>query len=266
MGKLGVGLALALSLTSTVLAFDSSHNLWKQVLDKYRTQAGGVAYGPLKADTEKDSAHPLSAYLKSLSEVSYQMFSSWDRNAQMAFLINAYNAFTVRWIVDHYPVSSIKKTVGWFASPWKQEFFSLLEGKITHLDAIEHDWLRKKYEDARIHAAVNCASISCPILQATPFTAKNLDAQLEGAFRAFLQDPSRNRYEPDSGVLNVSKIFDWFESDFEKSYGSVKNTIERFGPPGAQRALNKKGTLRYLDYDWGLNDSAAPPAALSRKR
>ncbi|MEZ4751484.1 MAG: DUF547 domain-containing protein [Bdellovibrionota bacterium] len=268
MGKLSALLALfvAVTLSTGSLGYDNSHTLWKQVLNTYRTPEGLVAYGPLKKMFREDPANPLARYLKQLSEVSFQSFSSWPQEEQMAFLINAYNAFTVKWIVDHYPVGSIKKTVGWFSSPWKQEFFSLLDGKIKHLDAIEHEWLREKYQDARIHAAVNCASLSCPVLQGVPFTGKDLNTQLESAFRAFLGDPSRNRYEVETGVLQLSKLFDWFESDFEKQFGSLKKTVERFGPDSARTAIAKKGTVRFLDYDWGLNDSPSAPDSIARKK
>lgn len=265
MGRL-VAFVLALTLSWIGNAFDTSHALWGEVLNQYRTDNGLVAYAPLKAAMAANPKHPLRTYLTHLSAVSAPSFDSWSRDEQMAFLINAYNAFTVQWVLHHYPVTSIKKTVGWFASPWKQEFFSLLDGKITHLDAIEHQWLREKFQDARIHAAVNCASISCPVLQAKPFTSKQLNAQLDGAFTQFLLDPSRNRYEAETGVLYLSKIFDWFESDFQRSFGGVKKAIERFGPETARVALTKKGTLRYLDYDWGLNDSPSLPASVARKK
>lgn len=241
-------------------AFDHTHANWTKVLKSYRVDDGRLRYRELQADFKKDASHPLATYLSDLAKVKRAEFDTWSRENRMSYLINAYNAFTVKLIVDSYPVKSIKKTVGFLRSPWKKEFFSLLEGAITSLDPIEHAYLRPQYGDARVHAAINCASLSCPVLQPTAFTPDKLDAQLDTAFRQFLADKARNRYDSDKGVLHLSKIFDWFGEDFEKSYGGLKPTLERLGPAEAKAAIAKSGKIEFLDYNWDLNDAASDSA------
>ena len=150
-------LTVLLSLSSGLLAFDHGHGKWDNLLKKYVNTEGYVNYGKWKASPQEPDS-----YLGDLQKVTYKEYTSFSKEQKSAFLINAYNAFTVKLIIDNYPIKSIKKIGGLF-SPWKKEFFSILDGKIKSLDPIEHEWLRKKPElkDPRVHAAVNCASISC---------------------------------------------------------------------------------------------------------
>jgi hypothetical protein len=165
----------------------------------------------------------------------------------MAFLINAYNAFTVEKILTRYPdIRSIWDFGKIFGNPFKDEFFMLLGRKMS-LDGIEHGLLRKNYREPRVHFAVNCASVGCPMLREEAYAAARLERQLEEQAVRFLSDRSRNRYR--DGRLEVSKIFDWFKDDFEPRQAYFVRYAKALGYPGGEVPLT------FLDYDWSLNDS-----------
>ena len=190
----------------------------------------------------------LRGYLDGMSRVTEAEFQSWSRPEQMAFLINAYNAHTVEKVLTRYPnLKSIWEFGRFFANPFRDPFFSLLGAKAS-LDTVEHEILRKKYSDPRIHYAVNCASVGCPMLREEAYVAVRLDHQLEEQARRFLSDRSRNRLR--DGRLEVSKIFDWFKEDFEPRDQYFQRYAGSLGlAPGASPPLV------FLDYDWSLNDS-----------
>ena len=167
----------------------------------------------------------MKAYLASLSKVDEKEFRSWPREEQMAFLINAYNAFTVEKILTRYPdIGSIWDFGKVFGNPFKDEFFTLLGRKMS-LDAIEHGTLRKSYREPRVHYALNCASVGCPMLREEAYVAARLERQLEEQAVRFLSDRSRNRFR--DGRLEVSKIFDWFKEDFEPRAGVFRALCRR---------------------------------------
>ena len=173
----------------------------------------------------------------------------------MAFLINAYNAFTVEKILTRYPdIGSIWDFGKLFGNPFKDEFFILLEARRS-LDWIEHETLRKDYRDPRIHYAVNCASAGCPMLREEAYTAARLEAQLEDQARRFLSDRSRNRMR--DGRLEVSKIFDWFKQDFEPRPQYFARYAALLTHDAKEQNVISRGQARlaFLDYDWTLNDS-----------
>jgi Protein of unknown function, DUF547 len=186
----------------------------------------------------------------------------------LAFLINAYNAYTVELVLSAYPkLKSIRDLGGLFGSPWKKQFFKLF-GQPAHLDHIEHDLIRApgRYAEPRIHFAVVCASIGCPDLREEAFVAGKLDAQLEDAMRRFLSDRSRNRYNATKDRLEVSKIFDWYSRDFErgdKGFTSVSQALGRYAgqladdPRARERIRSGQVKVDFLDYDWSLNDVRA---------
>lgn len=204
----------------------------------------------------------LKAVLDSMSAVPRATFDGWSRPQQMAFLINAYNAFTVELILTKYPdLKSIKDLGSILQSPWKKKFFTLL-GEERHLDWIEHEQLRPRYNEPRVHAAVNCASIGCPALRDEAFTAAKLEAQLEDGMRRFMADRTRNRVKGDR--VEVSSIFKWFREDFEKGHGGFRQVQDVFAKyaellsdvPAEQAALKAKSlAVTHLDYDWSLNDA-----------
>jgi hypothetical protein len=209
----------------------------------------------------------LRAVLDGYGAVPRAGFEAWTRPQQQAFLINAYNAATIEKILTRYPdIRSIREFGTVFGNPWKDRFFTLL-GERMHLDQVEHEILRKEglYDEPRVHVAVVCASIGCPMLRGEAFVADRLEAQLEDAMRRFLSDRSRNRYNPQTRKLEVSRIFDWYGRDFEKGhrgFTSVKQALARYADLLADRpedrALVKaqQVPVAFLDYDWGLNDLA----------
>ncbi|MBN20901.1 MAG: DUF547 domain-containing protein [Bdellovibrionaceae bacterium] len=234
--------------------FDHQHSLFQKVLNKYIIQINPsetrVHYSGLKKEPEI-----LNQYLEQVSLVTKENYKKWDSKQRLSFLINAYNAFTLKWIVKNYPTSSIKKTVGFFSNPWKQEFFKLF-GEDSYLDQIEHQFIRKNFKEPRIHFAVNCASIGCPALSKKVYTSENLETQLEENTLLFLKDSTRNRIDKKNKIVYLSKIFDWYESDFEKYSKSVPNFVSsRISNDSAiQNAIkNRTYKIKHLDYDWNLN-------------
>ncbi|MBK8508600.1 MAG: DUF547 domain-containing protein [Candidatus Competibacteraceae bacterium] len=257
-------LALLLAAFQVQAAFDHRHAAWDALLKKHvalisNGNASQVDYTGFKAERTA-----LKAYLDSLSAVAETDYRRWNKNQQLAFLINAYNAFTVELILSRYPdLKSIKDLGSLMQSPWKNRFFTLL-GQERSLDDVEHGMIRAPgaFDEPRIHAAVNCASVGCPMLRDEAFAADRLDGQLEDNMRRFLADRDRNRFDAASRTLSVSKIFDWYKGDFEKghqSFNSLDATFARYADalgdtPQAQGAIRKGGlNIRYLDYDWALN-------------
>ena len=257
-------LALLLAAFQVQAAFDHRHAAWDALLKKHvvlisNGNASQVDYAGFKAERAA-----LKAYLDSLSAVAETDYRRWNKNQQLAFLINAYNAFTVELILSRYPdLKSIKDLGSLVQSPWKNRFFTLL-GQERSLDDVEHGMIRAPgaFDEPRIHAAVNCASVGCPMLRDEAFAADRLDGQLEDNMRRFLADRDRNRFDAASRTLSVSKIFDWYQGDFEKGhqgFNSLDATFARYADalgdtPQAQGAIRKGGLkIRYLDYDWALN-------------
>jgi len=264
--------AVATSFTSSVNAqtFDNSHASFTALLKKHVVVIDGGKSSQVRyAELQKDRAL-LKAYLATLSAVNETTFNAWSKPERMAFLINAYNAFTLELMLEHYPVKSIKDIGGTFDNRWKRNFFKLL-GRDANLDKVEHEMLRKPgaYNDVRIHYGVNCASIGCPALREEAFTAAKLDSQLEQQATRFLSDRSRNRYA--NGKLEVSMIFNWFEKDWESSYTgfngktpaitSLDNYFARYAklladsPQDQQKIAEGKVRITQLDYDWSINDN-----------
>lgn len=234
--------------------FHHSHKQWTLFLQKHvnvKGFANTVTYKAIQADPSE-----LNDYLRSLETVTKNEFDSFSENEKLAFLINAYNAFTVKLIVDHYPVKSIKDIGSFLSSPWKKKFFRLL-GEERHLDNIEHDMIRKWFNEPRIHFAVVCASIDCPALRNEAFTSDEIETQLEDAAQNFLSDKSRNRYVPEKKVLEISSLFKWYGSDFPQKYGSLQAFLApRIATTPEYQSIirEKKASVTYLDYDWSLNE------------
>lgn len=223
-----------------------SHQIWDELLRKHVREDGMVHYAAFLADTPQ-----LNAYLQ-LLESAHPDSRSWSRNEQMAYWINAYNAYTIQLVLRNYPVASIKdikRGLAFVNSVWDIQFIQI-QGHTYDLNNIEHNILRPVFKDARIHAAVNCASFSCPRLLPEAYRAETLDAQLDKVMRAFVNDPARNRVGARQAEL--SSIFKWFSGDFKRDAGSVRRYVNRY----ADQAMDKDVEIRYLDYDWRLNDAA----------
>lgn len=226
-------------------AFD--HSPWDALLRKHVVVLPGAHASQADyAGFARDRA-ALKAYLASLSQVARSEFDAWPQDERKAFLINAYNAFTVEKILTRYPdIGSIWDFGKIFGNPFKDKFFALLGGPMS-LDGIEHGMLRRRgdYDDPRIHYAVNCASVGCPMLREEAYVASRLGAQLDEQAARFLSDRSRNRFR--DGRLEVSKIFDWFEEDFEPREKYFAQYAQVLGHPGGPVPID------FLDYDWSLN-------------
>ncbi|MEP2775428.1 MAG: DUF547 domain-containing protein [Luteolibacter sp.] len=236
-------LLLLISVTSLLAAFDHTHAKFTDVL-KANVKGENVDYAALHKDPDK-----LGSYLVDLAAVDQSEYAEWSDDQKMAYLINLYNAATLKLIVDEYPVKSIRD----INSPWKQNRVKLF-GKYVSLDHIEHEMLRKDFSDPRIHFGVNCASIGCPALRAEAFTAAKLDAQLNQQARNFLRDSSKNRVDQKSGTLYLSSIFDWFKGDFVGKSGSVEKFIAPYLPDSDRKAVESgKFKVKYTDYNWSLN-------------
>jgi len=232
--------ALSFGVFANAAEFDQSHAALDSILKKYVNDEGMVNYAELK----KDRA-PLDAYLKTTASVTEKEFKGWDEKAQIAFLMNVYNAETLQYIVGNYPVKSIKKLGPLIGSGWDEKNVELFGGKTT-LNKVEHDMLRKDYVEPRLHFALVCAAISCPPLRAEAFTADALDAQLTDQAKVFLSQSDKNRVEGDT--LYLSSIFKWYGDDFDVDGSSVKKYVNDFF-----EADTTKLDVKYTDYDWDLN-------------
>jgi hypothetical protein len=255
--------ALAAWRVAGAQSFDHRYAAWDALLKKHvrwlpDQKQSRVAYAGMATDRAA-----LKSVLDAFSGVTANEFASYSRMQQMAFLINAYNAFTIELILTAYPkLKSIKDLGGTFTSAWKKTFFTLL-GEQRHLDWIEHEQLRPRYQEPRVHTAIVCASIGCPALKPEAYTADALDEQLEDGMRRFLGDPTRNRAS--AGKLEVSSIFKWFREDFEKGhrgFNKVEDVFAKYaeqlsGDPAVQAQLKARQLKpEFLDYDWSLNDAA----------
>lgn len=226
--------------------FDQTHKKWNQILHQYTVKKINQVYFKYKELKKHESI--LTAYLNELESLSKQEFSTFNQNQKLAFWINAYNAYTIQIIEKHYPLKSIKDiSSGWFSSgPWKLKFINLFGEKIS-LDHIEHGTIRKKFNEPRIHFAVNCASVGCPSLLQEAFTAVKLDTQLEKAAKNFLQNESKNYVK--GNTLYLSKIFKWYGDDFDKKYDGFKNYVTK-----TLNLPQKDYKVEFSTYDWNLNE------------
>jgi hypothetical protein len=259
MKRMALALA-ALATSLSALALDHSHRAWDDVKYVQDGNASKVDYAAFLRERTQ-----LKLVLDDYEKVTKAQFDAWTKAQQQAFLINAYNAFTVEKILTRYPkLGSIRDFGTVFGNPWKDRFFTLF-GQPSYLDQIEHETLRKEgvYDEPRVHVAVVCASIGCPMLRNEAFTPERLDAQLEDAMKRFLSDRSRNRYNPQTGKLEASKIFDWYGKDFEKGhkgYATVRSTLAKYAdlladkPEDRAAVRGQKAEVVFLDYDWSLND------------
>jgi hypothetical protein len=251
---------------SAATAFDHSHAAWTVLLKKHVKVIEGGKASQMRYAGVAAERPALKAYLATLTAVTPASFEAFSKAQQMAFLINAYNAFTVELILTRYPkLESIKDLGSLLQSPWKGKNVPLL-GTTVSLDNIEHDTLRAKgkYDDPRVHFAVNCASIGCPALREEAFVPERLDAQLDEQAQRFMADRSRNRYSAERDKLEVSKIFDWFAVDFKSGYRGVTSLpvflaryANQLADAPAEREKIKAGSVDvgYLEYDWKLNDA-----------
>ncbi len=229
------GLTLCVSACGQVV----DHGAWTAILNKYVTPQSRVDYARIKAE----GTGTVDRFLQELAKSWPEKMDPDDIKAE---LINAYNALTIRWIVSNFPVKSIWRTKDPFRAARHK-----VDGKMESLDSIETRL--RNMGDPRIHAALVCAARSCPPLRREAYSRASLNEQLDNNFREWLADTSRNNFFPDRKVAKVSKIFQWYSGDFNKS-GGVPAFLEKFSPIGSFTSTNK---LAYQNYNWGLNDSGS---------
>ncbi len=218
------------------------HSLYEGLLKKY-VKNGQVDYAGFQSEEAS-----LDQYLDLLQRVDIMSLSNKE---QFAFYTNAYNAWTIKLILTKYPNISSIKSLGIFnTGPWKKKVVRL-KGQTVSLDHIEHEILRPRFKDPRVHFAINCAAKSCPPLRSEPFTGARLDQQLDDATRSFINNPSSYRLEGQN--LYVSRIFKWFSEDFNDDALSF---FRQYATGELKGKLNKgsaKIDVKYLKYDWSLN-------------
>jgi hypothetical protein len=240
--------------TPAPAAFD--HADFDALLKKHMT-GDRVDYAALKAGRA-----PLDAYVDRVAKVAKDEFAKWPRDEQMAFWINAYNALTLRSIVDAYPINGSalsihpRNSIRQIDDVWKKKH--KVASQEVSLDDIENGILRKQWKDPRIHAAINCASKGCPALRDEAFTAAKLNDQLEDQMRKFVVDAARNTIDPKAKKVEVSSIFKWFGEDFgaKQDERAILGFLAKFGPSDWKPFLAAfdPDDVDFRDYDWSLND------------
>ena len=221
-----------------------SHDLWEAELQRFVDKDGWVDY---EAWDKNESG--LDKYIALLSE-NHPNVEHWTEDERLAYWINAYNAYTVKLVLDHWPLKSIKDIrpdgKGFINSVWDIKFIEI-EGHKYDLNNIEHGIIRPKFQDNRIHVAVNCASVSCPPLLDHAYRADQLDEQLDAQVASFLAGPRNDLSDPDNPKL--SSIFKWYKPDFDWNGGS----LPKFVSSHSDYVLPKGVDFAFLDYDWGIN-------------
>ena len=217
----------------------ADHSTWDGLTKKYVASTGKVNYKSMKTNLSK-----IKAYLKHLEKTSPK--KDWSKNEKLAYWINLYNASTVYLVVSNYPTTSITKLSG--GKPWDKKFIK--SGTKTYsLNDIENNIVRPQFKDPRIHAALNCAAVSCPKLLNEAYMPSKLNAQLEKQTFAWINDKTKNKLNGSKAQL--SQIFDWYKVDF-KARGGVIAFINNYIMTSV--ALAPKAKISYLEYDWALNE------------
>jgi len=228
------------------------HGQWTSLLKKYikpgKAGLNTFAYGTV---TAADKA-ALQTFIGSLEAIEV---TSYNRNEQLAYWINLYNAVTIKVVLDHYPVKTIRDIdISGFLKngPWQKELVTVEATPLT-LDDIEHAILRPIWKDPRIHYGVNCASVGCPNLQTSAFTGKTVSAQLDAGAKAYVNS-TRGVEISKRGKVSVSSIYSWFAHDFGNSEKGVMQHLLRFANPDLAEKLTIAGRLSDTHYDWSLNE------------
>jgi hypothetical protein len=225
----------------------TSHAIWNRLLQKHVAPDGLVNYKGFIAD--KDS---LNIYLNALSAGAPTKQAS--KNEKLAYWLNVYNAFTIKLIIDHYPLKSIKdigpaNQVIFINTPWDKKFFKIGTRTMT-LNTLEHRIIRNQFHDPRIHFALNCASMSCPVLRPESYEASKLNEQLDEQAKLFVNDTTRNKITPNKA--EISSIFKWYGRDFRK-WG--KTTVSKYLNKYSNTPITNNTNIDYLTYNWQLNEA-----------
>lgn len=245
-------------------AFDHSYIQWSELLARHVHWTNGGVASVVDYHGFAQEHAALREVLREFSAAPRGDLEAWSTTQRRAFLINAYNAYTIELVLTKYPdLDSIKDLGTVWTSPWRRGFFQLL-GETTSLDDIEQHFLRgtPDFDDPRIHFALNCASIGCPALRPEAYVADRLGDQFDDQARRFLADASRNRLDSATGVLTLSKIFQWYRDDFGKGFldaSSVQQFVARYGDAlhasteDIAKLRRNEFQIVYSDYDWILN-------------
>jgi len=240
------------------------HSAFDRVLKRYVDAQGEVDYAALSQDADS----VLTPYLQMLAATDP---SNLDREERLAFWINAYNAYTLKLVADHYPVESIRDikpgagpSIPKVNSPFQLEVGAVAD-TVRSLDDIEHGIIRERFDEPRIHFVLVCAAVSCPRLRQEAYTGAALERQLEDQTMTFLRTDGKNDIPAGAGEIGLSRIFKWYGEDFGDSTDDLQRYLASYFDGRVHEKLaNAAYDVEYLDYDWSLNDQrtdAAAPAA-----
>jgi len=225
-------------LMFSVLQIKAQTSIFNSLLQAHVTDKGIVNYKSFKTDEDK-----LDSYISYLQKTSPD--NLWSENKKRAFWINAYNAYTIKLILDNYPIASIIDIKQKGKTAWKIPFAKVGEKSYT-LDYIEHKILRDQLFDPKIHVGLNCASGSCPKLGNKAFTEANIEAELTQLMKDFINDTTKNKMSRKK--VQVSEIFNWFKGDFTKN-GTLIDYLNKY----SEIEIKSNAKVTYLKYDWALN-------------
>lgn len=264
------------SISSRVLATEEkkktfSYDHYAAVLKNYVDDQSLVNYKKLKAKPQR-----LENFVAAIGKLAPNSYNKWNDKEKIAFWLNAYNALTLKAIIDNYPIKSSffrsrvypRNSIRQISGVWDRITFSVM-GKDLTLEHIEHKILRKEFSEPRIHLALVCAAKGCPPLRSEPYTGKKLDEQLGDQSRKFLANPEKFRFDSLKRVLHISPIFKWFGDDFIKITTKKKPFIQYSNKEAAIlefvskylaedhaffKPSRKAIRIKYFDYDWSLNE------------
>lgn len=229
------------------------HSAWADFLERHVVEGDDGVNRVRYGEVAEPDRRKLDAYIEALAGTAVTRLK---RDEQFAYWVNLYNALTVRVVLDHYPVDSIRDidiSPGFFSSgPWGKKLVTV-EGRELSLDDIEHRVLRPIWRDPRIHYAVNCASIGCPNLLPRPYRAPDLERCLDRQARAYVNHPRGAHF--DDGELVASKIYDWYQADFGDGEAGVIAHLARYAEPGLEQRLAGVDDIEDYRYDWTLNEA-----------
>ena len=258
-------LALILLFGSNQMLNAFDHTAWDKLLRENITVINGGQVTQVDYDGFLHQRSELQEYLMNLSEIQKVDFDGWGEGTRLAFLINAYNAWTIELVLTRYPNLRSIRQIGLLPiSAWRKDIVELFDTKYS-LDEVEHGMIRAEgiYNEPRIHFAVNCAAIGCPALRPEAFVGEKLEEQLEESTKLFLADKTRNY--SDGGKLYISSVFDWYGEDFEKGWQGINSVAQflylyaeelRLDEEMKEKLFTNQLELHYLKYDWNLNRTA----------
>jgi hypothetical protein len=243
-------------LSSPMNKFDHSHKEFTSLLEiiVYKNNEHNlVNYKKLKKDT---TLKKLNNYLNDLSLVSQETFNEkFSHNQRLSFLINSYNAWTLKLITENYPLKSIKHLGIPFYGPWLKRFIHLFNSKIS-LKHLEDDLIRKNFKTPLIHFALNCASISCPEINKIAYNDKNIQEQLEKQTIKFINNKKLNKVDVKEKIIYISKIFEWYKNDFEQNGKDLRSFFLKYLKYKNKNIQLNNFKIKHIEYDWNLNETS----------